>query len=120
MPVLPHSDKTLIVRMRDFVGQSSHSAGVGLAFSPNHLFLVVQTAADADDYSVECAICYEYELDSAVPDIACDGCSKPFHRLCLAEWLQGLPTTQTSFNRLFGECVYCSKPITVESGAGYT
>mmetsp|Transcript_16385 Transcript_16385/g.53374 ORF Transcript_16385/g.53374 Transcript_16385/m.53374 type:complete len:285 (+) Transcript_16385:80-934(+) len=74
-------------------------------------------AADADDYSVECAICYEYELDGTVPDVACDGCSKPFHRLCLVEWLQGLPTTQTSFNRLFGECVYCSKPITVEAGA---
>ena len=47
----------------------------------------------------------------------CDGCAKPFHQACLAEWLQALPSTQQSFNRLFGECVYCSKPISIEAGA---
>ena len=59
--------------------------------------------ADADEYAVECAICYNYRSeDDAVPECACDGCGKPFHGTCLSEWLRGLPTTQQSFNRLFG------------------
>jgi E3 ubiquitin-protein ligase FANCL len=69
----------------------------------------------ADDYSVECAICYSYHLDGAVPECACDGCSKPFHKACLTEWLRALPTTQQSFNRLFGECPYCGHPIACEA-----
>ena len=76
---------------------------------------VAADAADAADYSVECAICYEYLLDGEPPNVACDGCAKPFHQACLAEWLQALPSTQQSFNRLFGECVYCSKPISIEA-----
>lgn len=70
--------------------------------------------AGAEEYSVECAICYGYHLDGDVPECACDSCAKPFHRACLCEWLRALPTTQTSFGRLFGECPYCSKPIAVE------
>ena len=73
------------------------------------------TAEGAEDFAVECAICYTYRLDGAVPECACDGCGKPFHRACLGEWLRGLPTTQQSFNRLFGECPYCSRAITVEA-----
>lgn len=69
----------------------------------------------ADDYSVECAVCYMYELDGCVPEVACDGCKKPFHQSCLGEWLRALPTTRQSFNRLFGECPYCARPITVEA-----
>lgn len=58
---------------------------------------------DAEDYAVECAICYNYRLESnAVPDCACDGCGKPYHGSCLSEWLRGLPSTQQSFTRLFG------------------
>ena len=52
---------------------------------------------------------------SSVPEIACDGCSKPFHKACLYEWLSALPSTRSSFNRLFGECPYCSRPVTVEA-----
>ena len=85
-------------------------AVLGLRFPPPQL---AGTSA-ADEYSVECAICYGYHLDGAVPECACDGCAKPFHRACLCEWLRALPTTQTSFGRLFGECPYCSKPIAVE------
>ena len=55
-----------------------------------------------DSYAAECAICYSFHLDGAAPEIACDGCSKPFHKACLSEWLRGLATTQQSFNRLFG------------------
>ena len=56
-------------------------------------------AAAAEAYATECAICYSYELDGAVPESACDACSKPFHKACLGEWLRALPTTQQSFNR---------------------
>ena len=100
-------------------------------------------SADAEEYSVECAVCYMYDLDGCVPEIACDscakpstlvrqacnpvyaqpatfctrcdGCSKPFHKACLCEWLSALPSTRQSFNRLFGECPYCSRPVTVEA-----
>ena len=109
--------------------------------SPQHAAM-----AGADEYAVECAICYNYRSeDDAVPECACDGCGKPFHGSCLSEWLRGLPTTQQSFNRLFGEsappsivspathatrtiggerlnvprgageCPYCSHPITVDT-----
>jgi hypothetical protein len=58
----------------------------------------------AEDYAVECAICYNYRLeDQSVPECACDGCGKPYHGACLSEWLRALPTTQQSFNRLFGD-----------------
>ena len=72
-------------------------------------------SAGAEEYSVECAVCYMYDLDGCVPEIACDGCSKPFHKACLYEWLSALPSTRQSFNRLFGECPYCSRPVTVEA-----
>ena len=70
---------------------------------------------DAEAYATECAICYAYQLDGAVPESACDACGKPFHKACLSEWLRGLTTTQQSFNRLFGECPYCGSGITVEA-----
>ena len=49
---------------------------------------------------------------------SCDACSKPFHQSCLSEWLRALPTTQQSFNRLFGECPYCSASIAVNALPG--
>ncbi|KAL1529355.1 hypothetical protein AB1Y20_000307 [Prymnesium parvum] len=75
-----------------------------------------QTAlGEGDAYTTECAICYNYRsLDDTVPECACDACGKPYHGTCLNEWLRSLPTTQQSFNRLFGECPYCSRPIAVE------
>ena len=75
-------------------------------------------APAAESYAVECAICYSYHLDGAAPESACDGCSKPFHKACLSEWLRGLATTQQSFNRLFGECPYCCHPIACEAAPG--
>ncbi|XP_012675315.1 E3 ubiquitin-protein ligase FANCL [Clupea harengus] len=66
--------------------------------------------------SAECGICYAYRLESAIPDQVCNDprCGQPFHQVCLYEWLRGLPTSRQSFNVLFGECPYCSKPITVK------
>ena len=39
---------------------------------------VAADAADAADYSVECAICYEYLLAGEPPNVACDGCAQHF------------------------------------------
>ncbi|XP_056327434.1 E3 ubiquitin-protein ligase FANCL-like, partial [Danio aesculapii] len=35
-----------------------------------------------------------------------------------SQWLRGLPTSRQSFNIVFGECPYCSKPITVKMVTG--
>lgn len=66
-----------------------------------------------EDFCVECGICYAYQLENEFPDILCgdENCSQPFHHTCLYEWLKTLSTTRHSFNTVFGECPYCSKPI---------
>uniref|UniRef100_A0A3B4A1U3 RING-type domain-containing protein n=1 Tax=Periophthalmus magnuspinnatus TaxID=409849 RepID=A0A3B4A1U3_9GOBI len=66
--------------------------------------------------SVECGICYSFRLDSGIPDQVCNDprCGQPFHQDCLYQWLRALPSTRQSFNTIFGECPYCSKPITVK------
>ncbi|XP_035257092.1 E3 ubiquitin-protein ligase FANCL isoform X2 [Anguilla anguilla] len=66
--------------------------------------------------SAECGICYSYRLDSAIPDQVCSDprCGQPFHQACLYEWLRSLPSCRQSFNTIFGECPYCSKPVTVK------
>uniref|UniRef100_A0A3P8SFZ8 FA complementation group L n=1 Tax=Amphiprion percula TaxID=161767 RepID=A0A3P8SFZ8_AMPPE len=38
-------------------------------------------------------------------------------RLPLGAWLRALPTSRQSFSIVFGECPYCSKPITVKMAA---
>jgi E3 ubiquitin-protein ligase FANCL len=72
------------------------------------------TAANADEFTVECGICYAYRLDGVIPANACDGCSQVFHHGCLLEWLQALPNCQQSFDSVFGSCPYCSKPISTK------
>ncbi|KAM7078571.1 E3 ubiquitin-protein ligase FANCL [Molossus nigricans] len=71
---------------------------------------------EKSDFSMDCGICYAYQLDGAIPDQVCDNsqCGQPFHQICLYEWLRGLQTSRQSFNILFGECPYCSKPITLK------
>ena len=56
-------------------------------------------------------------LQGDVPEINCDNaaCGKPFHRLCLREWLAADATTRQSFGSLFGACPYCSSPIAVKT-----
>lgn len=73
-----------------------------------------------EDFSMECGICYAYRLNDLIPDRACDDsrCGQPFHSLCLYEWLRALPSSRQSFNVVFGECPYCSKPITVKMVTG--
>ncbi|XP_048864116.1 E3 ubiquitin-protein ligase FANCL [Brienomyrus brachyistius] len=71
---------------------------------------------EKSSFSMECGICYSYRLESAIPDQVCNDprCGQPFHQECLYEWLRGLPTSRQSFSMVFGECPYCSKPITVK------
>ncbi|XP_019798384.3 E3 ubiquitin-protein ligase FANCL isoform X5 [Tursiops truncatus] len=66
---------------------------------------------EKSDFSMDCGICYAYQLDGAIPDQVCDNsqCGQPFHQICLYEWLRGLLTSRQSFNVIFGECPYCSK-----------
>ncbi|XP_061914871.1 E3 ubiquitin-protein ligase FANCL [Entelurus aequoreus] len=70
-------------------------------------------------FSVECGICYSYRLEAAIPDQVCTDphCGQPFHQVCLYEWLRMLPASRQSFSTVFGECPYCSKPITVKMTA---
>ncbi|XP_045926471.1 E3 ubiquitin-protein ligase FANCL isoform X1 [Micropterus dolomieu] len=71
---------------------------------------------EKSSFSVECGICYSYRLEAAIPDQVCNDprCGQPFHQACLYEWLRALPSSRQSFNIVFGECPYCSKPITVK------
>ncbi|XP_061601054.1 E3 ubiquitin-protein ligase FANCL [Cololabis saira] len=74
---------------------------------------------DKSSFNLDCGICYAYRLESAVPDQVCNDprCGQPFHQACLYEWLRALPSSRQSFNLVFGECPYCSKPITVKMNA---
>ncbi|XP_033734498.1 E3 ubiquitin-protein ligase FANCL-like [Pecten maximus] len=69
-----------------------------------------------EEFSVECGICYAYRLDTELPNQACSDarCGQPFHQTCLYEWLRALPSSRQSFNTIFGDCPYCSKPIKVK------
>ncbi|KAM5228050.1 E3 ubiquitin-protein ligase FANCL [Ctenodactylus gundi] len=75
-----------------------------------------RTILEKSDFTMDCGICYAYQLDGAIPDQVCDNahCGQPFHQTCLYEWLRGLLTSRQSFNIIFGECPYCSKPIALK------
>ncbi|KAK9807004.1 hypothetical protein WJX72_010444 [[Myrmecia] bisecta] len=90
------------------------------------LRLPSQTEAALDDISANCCICYGYRLLAhpdqdptlgETPDINCENpqCGRPFHRACLVEWLQSNNETRRSFDTLFGQCLYCTNPITVKA-----
>nr|XP_046257685.1 E3 ubiquitin-protein ligase FANCL isoform X2 [Scatophagus argus] len=74
---------------------------------------------EKSSFSAECGICYSYRYEAAIPDQVCNDprCGQPFHQACLYEWLRALPSSRQSFNIVFGECPYCSKPITVKMAA---
>ncbi|XP_054885845.1 E3 ubiquitin-protein ligase FANCL [Poeciliopsis prolifica] len=77
---------------------------------------------EKSSFNVECGICYSYRLEDTIPDQVCNDprCGQPFHQACLYEWLRALPSSRQSFNLVFGECPYCSKPITVKMAAQKT
>lgn len=60
------------------------------------------------------------EEEGAIPDRVCDNvkCRRPYHPKCLFVWLQGLPTSRVSFDTIFGQCPYCSDPISVKFTQG--
>eukprot|EP00884_Botryococcus_braunii_P000251 jgi/Botrbrau1/10226/Bobra.0362s0016.1 len=80
-------------------------------------------AAQMEDASLDCCICYAYRLPTEdgqqgpVPDVHCDNrrCSRPFHRACLLEWLQSVPGTRKSFSTVFGQCPFCEEPVAVKA-----
>jgi E3 ubiquitin-protein ligase FANCL len=62
----------------------------------------------------DCGICYA--SCATDPSVGCDDerCVQKFHTQCLVDWLRGLPSTRKSFHALFGECPYCSGPISCQ------
>jgi len=71
-------------------------------------------AEDETDGNEECGICYSDGGGSGAPVITCEDarCVQRFHQSCLVGWLQGLPSTRSTFDALSGECPYCCGPIT--------
>uniref|UniRef100_A0A6M2CQ16 Putative e3 ubiquitin protein ligase fancl ovary overexpressed n=1 Tax=Rhipicephalus microplus TaxID=6941 RepID=A0A6M2CQ16_RHIMP len=71
------------------------------------------SAQPPEDVDCACGICYSYLLDGHIPDKLCQSsrCSKPFHQSCLVEWMRSLPSVRQNFNMFFGECPYCSEPM---------
>ncbi|XP_029831380.2 E3 ubiquitin-protein ligase FANCL [Ixodes scapularis] len=69
--------------------------------------------ATSEEVDCTCGICYSFLLDGAVPDELCQNfrCSRPFHQSCLSEWMRSLPMVRQNFNMFFGECPYCSEPM---------
>jgi hypothetical protein len=50
---------------------------------------------------------------AADPAAAPAGCGRAFHRRCISEWLQALPSTARCFGGLRGECPYCGAEVEV-------
>ena len=72
---------------------------------------------DKQDMSLECGVCYCYDMLGQIPEISCNGesCRQLFHVDCLVEWFRGLPDVRQSFGTVFGECPYCSKPMHIQA-----
>ncbi|GAB1295869.1 E3 ubiquitin-protein ligase FANCL [Apodemus speciosus] len=77
---------------------------------------ILEESENKLDFGMDCGICYARHLNGAIPDQVCNNpqCGQPFHQICLYEWLRGLSTSRQSFNVFFGDCPYCSKPITLK------
>lgn len=70
-----------------------------------------QSTLDPD--SVECGICYVYQLGQSVPTEVCDNerCGQPFHVECLYEHLSTSHGATKSHNTIFGKCPFCDSDI---------
>lgn len=71
--------------------------------------------------TLECSICYNHDLPteegrSEFPEAVCDNgpCNRHYHETCLYEWLQSLPSSRKSFDRIIGTCPYCNEPISAK------
>lgn len=79
------------------------------------------------DFSIECGVCYTYRImpgkdaggkggdmaGALLPDTSCESCGQHFHTQCIGEWLQALPSSRRSFSVIFGNCPYCTAPLSV-------
>lgn len=74
------------------------------------------TTQQSVDFSLECGICYSYQLEGAIPERVCEDrrCARAFHSVCLYQYIKGLPEMRQSFGTYFGSCPYCSTPLTVK------
>jgi hypothetical protein len=75
----------------------------------------------AESTTLECSICYNHDLPteeggSELPEAVCDNgpCNRHYHETCLHEWLQSLPSSRKSFDRIVGTCPYCNEPISAK------
>uniref|UniRef100_A0A1B6G736 RING-type domain-containing protein n=1 Tax=Cuerna arida TaxID=1464854 RepID=A0A1B6G736_9HEMI len=62
----------------------------------------------------ECSICFTLRLDDqTLPSKVCNNvkCNSYFHITCLAQWFQAVPTNETSFNLISGDCPCCGERI---------
>ncbi|XVF17460.1 hypothetical protein REPUB_Repub10bG0124000 [Reevesia pubescens] len=86
------------------------------------------TVEEKNNHLAECGICYAQYLpiddelgpkSESATDFTCENtnCSKPFHSMCLVDWLRSITTTRQSFNVLFGHCPYCSEPVAIKINA---
>jgi E3 ubiquitin-protein ligase FANCL len=65
-----------------------------------------------------CSICYDVMVEDGTDGVSfeCQECKKQFHQDCLLEWVQTLPETRRSFNRVFAGCPNCHQSITISIG----
>ncbi|XP_060082988.1 E3 ubiquitin-protein ligase FANCL-like [Ylistrum balloti] len=110
-----------VVPLRESLNSNLHLWDEGKGLLENlQVLLGTQLPSPAtsskEEFSVECGICYAFRLDTELPNQACSDarCGQPFHQTCLYEWLRALPSSRQSFNTIFGDCPYCSKPIKVK------
>lgn len=71
----------------------------------------------SDLISIDCGICYCYDMCGEVPEMTCnnDSCNQLYHVSCLVEWFRGLVNVRQSFGTVFGECPYCSKAMHIQA-----
>ena len=84
--------------------------------------------SNKSDFSMECGVCYTYRImpgadgkskggdktAALLPDTSSRKLGgQHFHTQCIGEWLQALPSSRRSFSVIFGNCPYCTAPISV-------
>lgn len=78
------------------------------------LTLPTQLSTDDSRIEITCGICMQSYVGEKAPDKHCGNahCHRVYHNACLAAWLKQSGKARASFRTLFGECPYCSAPVT--------
>jgi E3 ubiquitin-protein ligase FANCL len=112
--LLLHLGQILVLKQKKNQQVTSSSSSNGIDSGEQNL---VQASV------VECGVCYSYRLivdtttngnneDYQLPDTLCEHCRRPFHQVCLSEWLRSIPScSKRTFQQLVGECPYCGNSI---------